>query len=257
MHLIPIKNISKWPLLLPLGLFVLTILSSSKVHGQAATTIIVQDTRNWDSLPGFYKKIARFDFKYRTVVNSPGTGTYVGLMTLAPWSDASGGPVYQLSFAQDGLFIRTGTYPSIWNSWNRLLTENYAGITTLGNGSAGSGLNVNGTIKTKEVNVTTTGWPDYVFRSGYQLTPLDSLAIQVKALKHLPGMPSAREIETEGQNLGEINKKLLQKLEELTLYILQQQAQNKQLQDKTDKQGFLLEKLEQEVDTLKEQVKTK
>lgn len=138
----------------------------------------------------------------------------------------------------------------IWNS---------SGNVGIGTTNPTEKLSVKGNIHAQEVKVTTAAadWPDYVFRNGYRLTPLDSLSDQIKWLGHLPGMPSASTIETEGQNLGEINKKLLLKVEELTLYILQQQAQNKKLQDKTDKQAVLLEKLEQEVDILKEQAKTK
>lgn len=238
-------------------LLALFLTTTCTLYGQVASSITVLDTRSGDSLPSHYKRFANFEFKYRTVINSPGTGTYVGLMTLAPWMDASGGPVYQLSFAQDGLFIRTGTFPSTWNGWNRVLTENYTGITTLGNGSAGSGLNVNGIIKTREVNVTTTGWPDYVFKPGYHLLSLDSLSRQIKNEQHLPGMPSAIEIEKSGLNLAATNRLQQQKIEELTLYLIEEADKNKksadriqQLEEQNRQQQTILVSLEQRVSAL-------
>ena len=105
-------------------------------------------------------------------------------------------------------------------------------IKALTNGNVGIGtanpqtkLAVNGTVSAKEVKVTTAGtdWPDYVFKKGYPLMPLDELEKRIMKIGHLPELPSAEEVATEGQHLGEINKQLLKKMEELTLYILQQQ----------------------------------
>lgn len=110
-------------------------------------------------------------------------------------------------------------------------------IKALTNGNVGIGtanpqtrLAVNGTISTKEVQVTTADWPDYVFKDGYSLMPLDELEKRVKQNGHLPEFPSAQEVETEGQRLGEINKKLLKKMEELTLYLFQQQKKINDIQ---------------------------
>jgi len=104
-----------------------------------------------------------------------------------------------------------------------------------------SRLAVNGTITAKQVTVTQNGWPDYVFDKDYPLPPLDSLSEQIHATGHLPGIPSTEEIRQNGQDLGEMNKMLLQKVEELTLYIIdlkkevkQQGEKLKQLEDKGD-----------------------
>jgi hypothetical protein len=82
-------------------------------------------------------------------------------------------------------------------------------------------LEVNGTIKTKEVNVTMTGWPDYVFDPGYEIMGLGELAEFVKENRHLPEVPSEREILEKGLNLGEMNSLLLKKIEELTLHLIE------------------------------------
>ena len=83
-------------------------------------------------------------------------------------------------------------------------------------------LDVCGTIRAKEVRVNITGC-DFVFEPNYTLMPLDSLGAYVKAEKHLPGIATAKTMESEqGVALGELNSLYLQKIEELTLYIIEQ-----------------------------------
>ncbi|NML35819.1 hypothetical protein HHL17_01300 [Chitinophaga sp. G-6-1-13] len=88
-----------------------------------------------------------------------------------------------------------------------------------------SKLAVAGTITAQRVKVTATGWPDYVFHANYVLPALQEIKQYVNTYKHLPNIPAAAEVEKNGQDLGEMNKLLLQKVEELTLYIIQQQEQ--------------------------------
>lgn len=102
-----------------------------------------------------------------------------------------------------------------------------------GSGSVGIGtddpgedrLSVNGTIKSKEVKVTVEGWPDYVFKENYELMPLKELEAYIKRHQHLPNIPTETEVLANGLSLGEINIKLLEKVEELTLYLLQKDKQ--------------------------------
>jgi hypothetical protein len=79
-------------------------------------------------------------------------------------------------------------------------------------------LAVNGTIKAKEVIVDLTGWSDYVFADSYRLAPLSEVAAHIKARKHLPGIPSAAEVAAGGVSLGDMQARLLAKIEELTLH---------------------------------------
>ncbi|WP_316833732.1 hypothetical protein [Pedobacter nutrimenti] len=71
-----------------------------------------------------------------------------------------------------------------------------------------------------------SAWPDYVFKGDYKLTSLQETKKYIKEKGHLPGIPSAVEVKSEGIDLGEMNKKLLQKIEELTLYLIQMEKKN-------------------------------
>jgi hypothetical protein len=81
-------------------------------------------------------------------------------------------------------------------------------------------LSVNGIVQAKEVLVN-TGWSDYVFAPGYRLRPLTEVASYIQENHHLPGIPSEAEVEEEGVSLGEMQAKLLAKIEELTLHMIQ------------------------------------
>lgn len=85
-----------------------------------------------------------------------------------------------------------------------------------------SELSVKGTITAQRVRVTQAGWADYVFHQSYQLPSLAEVERYVRSNRHLEGIPSAAEVEKEGIDVGEMNKKLLAKVEELTLYLIEQ-----------------------------------
>jgi hypothetical protein len=105
------------------------------------------------------------------------------------------------------------------------------------NGNVGIGttnpnnkLEVNGTIKTREVNVSATGWPDYVFRPQYQLMPLEELEAFILNNGNLPNVPKEEDVMINGVNLSEMNVKLLEKVEELTLHLIMLNTKNKSLE---------------------------
>jgi hypothetical protein len=91
-------------------------------------------------------------------------------------------------------------------------------------------LSVNGTIQAKEVLVN-TGWSDYVFDPGYRLAPLTEVAAYVSENHHLPEIPSAKEVEEKGVSLGEMQSKLLAKIEELTLHMIRAEQENRELRE--------------------------
>ncbi len=95
-------------------------------------------------------------------------------------------------------------------------------------------LSVNGTIKAKELIVETTGWSDYVFDDNYRLAPLSEVEAHIKAKRHLPDIPSAAQIASEGVSVGEIQAKLLAKIEEFTLHAIAQEKKMAVMQARLD-----------------------
>ncbi len=115
-----------------------------------------------------------------------------------------------------------GTKSGNTESWDTFTVNPQTGNVGIGTNDAGTDkLAVNGTIHAREVRVDLTGWPDYVFKSNYNLPTLEEVQEHIKEKGHLPNIPSAQEIETNGIKLGEMNKLLLEKIEEQMLYILQ------------------------------------
>ena len=86
---------------------------------------------------------------------------------------------------------------------------------------AGYRLSVNGNIKAKELVIETTGWPDYVFADHYRPLSLMELEDFIQRHHHLPNIPAAGELENNGVPVGEMQKKMMEKIEELTLYVIQ------------------------------------
>jgi hypothetical protein len=96
-------------------------------------------------------------------------------------------------------------------------------------------LSVNGTVHAREVRVNLNGWPDYVFHENYILPSLNEVKRYIENNHHLPEMPSASQVANDGLNLGEINKVLTKKVEELTLYLIDLNARLKKQQNEIRK----------------------
>ncbi|CAM3898532.1 hypothetical protein ELBR111191_15780 [Elizabethkingia bruuniana] len=146
-----------------------------------------------------------------------------------------------------GPVISSGSnHPIILGSWNTPDIRNnissgnfkeHLRINTNGNAS------LQGKLEAKEIKVTTTPTADFVFEDSYQLPDLANVEKHIKEKKHLPEIASAAEMQKEGVNIGDFQIKLLQKIEELTLYSIEQNKQNKEQQER-------IQKLEEQVKAL-------
>ncbi len=97
-------------------------------------------------------------------------------------------------------------------------------------------LAVNGSAIMEELKIETqTNWPDYVFTPSYDLKPLTEVETYIQENGHLPNIPSAEEVREDGILLGEMNAKLLEKIEELTLYMIDLKKENQELKLRLDK----------------------
>ena len=147
-----------------------------------------------------------------------------------------------------GFMKYNGTYAGLWrvsNSWFEIGRVTSGTLTSPSsrttdfyideNGKVGIGttsmgsfkLAVEGKIGAREIRVTLTSpWPDYVFSTQYNLRPLPSLEEFIKKHGHLPNMPSAKQVKENGIELGDLTSKLLEKIEELTLYMIELKKEN-------------------------------
>jgi len=142
------------------------------------------------------------------------------------------------------IYNMTGHYGNSLQFWSYI--NNGSGgskMTLTDNGNVGIGtvnpdakLTVNGTIHSKEVKVDLNiPVPDYVFANEYKLRTLNEVEAYIKANSHLPEIPSAQEIEKNGLMLAEMNMNLLKKIEELTLYMIEQNKEMTLLKEKMKK----------------------
>ncbi|MDN5213023.1 hypothetical protein QQ020_13230 [Fulvivirgaceae bacterium BMA12] len=177
----------------------------------------------------------------------------LGIGTTSPKSplDVNGdiaikyGNALKVNAANDGSWTNTSNRIILRTSWNAEVHDyvdfkvpgavpNTANMRFTKNGRLGIGtttpdakLAVNGRIHAKEVKVDLNGWPDFVFESSYKLMTLEDVENYLAEHKHLPEIPSEAEVMENGINLGDMDAKLLQKIEELTLYLIEQHKQLK------------------------------
>lgn len=170
----------------------------------------------------------------------------------------------------NGLYIGSTTEPTAFLiALNKTSTESYldmpldrpfyikfrtqqfsaSAITILANGNVGIGcttpsvlLAVNGKIQANEIEIKAAPCSDYVFDSEYNLKSLDEVEQYIKTNKHLPEVPSAKEFSENGYSVNQMDDLLLRKVEELTLYIIEQ---NKRIEAVENENAELKSQIEQ------------
>jgi len=115
---------------------------------------------------------------------------------------------------------------------------------------------VNGSaIATSMTVKLNANWPDYVFNPAYRLPSLADLSAYINLNYRLPGMPSAEQVAKNGLNLGEMDKLFTQKIEELTLYLIQKDEQLNEMKETYNKQQAIIDQQQQQIETLQQYVK--
>lgn len=117
------------------------------------------------------------------------------------------------------------------STWAEMLRVNFAGNVGIGTTNPSHKLSVNGSIRAKEV-IVETGWADHVFEEGYSMRSLKDVESHIEEHGHLPDVPSAATVESQGLSVGEAQKIMMQKIEELTLYMIEKDNQISALQQR-------------------------
>jgi len=170
---------------------------------------------------------------------------YDGVQHPLPYQQTNGG-TFSFKTAPDANVNYYGMSYSNTAFFNGSLINFFNGSVGIGTtDTKGYKLAVNGNAVFTKVKVAAyNNWPDYVFDSLYTPMPLDTLEQYVKSNKHLPEVPAAAVMEKEGLDLGDMNKTLMQKVEELTLYLIEENRKNKVQQE-------MIDVLKKEVEQLK------
>lgn len=153
---------------------------------------------------------------YRSIlINPDGTSENFGL--------GVGVTTVQARFHVKGASSTSGstTLHAVNSSGTSLLFVRDDGNIGVGTTTPQAKFSVNGDVYSKKIKVTQTGWPDFVFSEKYTLMPLKELEKFIQAHNHLPGISSSKEVETEGLDVGGMQALQMQKIEELTLYIIE------------------------------------
>ena len=153
-------------------------------------------------------------------------------------ASSEGGKILQVN----GYGIGIGYDPPMFESPDRLYISGNVGIGTT---TPSEKLAVNGTIRAREVKVESAPWPDYVFAKGYALPSLAAVEKSIKKNGHLPGIPSAKEVAVNGIKLGEMNAKLVEKIEELTLHLIALEKKVIALQQRQENKAGSVKKVKQ------------
>lgn len=154
------------------------------------------------------------------------------------YSRNSHGPSYVFEFGSSGLLLRTATYSdpryNLITNWKNALSVKTNGAVTLNgrvgvnteNSTTDYALAVDGGILTTKVHIQDVNdWPDYVFEDDYQSIPISELKEYIAEHRHLPGVPSEAEVRERGYDVAGMQSVLLEKIEELTMYMLRQQEE--------------------------------
>jgi hypothetical protein len=174
--------------------------------------------------------VSHFDLKIYQVSNGYDVAIAVNedwpSFTIRSWMNDGSAGLHELAVTQ---YTPTGTdVTPVVNILHATLNDGKTGIGMMPDAK----LSVKGDIHAKEVKVDVAFPPDYVFAGDYHLPTLAQVEAYIKQNRHLPEVPSAKEMEADGVKVGEMNMLLLKKVEELTLYVIELEKKVNKLEKK-------------------------
>jgi len=186
---------------------------------------------------GTYSLTAKATDNHAGITTSSAVTVTVSAATDLGWSlTGNGGTTPATQFIGT-----TDAQPMIFKTNNteqfRIGTDGHVKIGAFANPPSDAKLAVDGYIYARKLTVTSQSWADYVFDSAYKLAPLNEVEDFIQKNKHLPGMIPAAAVEKKGVDVGENQAVLLKKIEELTLYLIEQNKKINLLQEQVKQQG--------------------
>jgi hypothetical protein len=183
--------------------------------------------------------------------NSPSNAfLYATWNNTSPSESKSNTVYFRITSAGNFDVANTGDFSNAQELSNILVVQSYTENVGIGTTDPTAKLTVNGTTKTKEVIVSEDVGADFVFNDDYSLPSLAEIEKYIKSNNHLPEIPSAKEMKKKGVKIGDLQIKLLQKIEELTLQMIQQNKETQQQQVLIGRQQKLLQRQQQKIKRL-------
>ncbi|MGF7073865.1 hypothetical protein [Mucilaginibacter sp. 3215] len=227
------------------GTYTLSFEAANRVQ----TVVLLANATHYDYnsslsiLSNTYYNYAVVMSNFRYVFNSDNSVVYL-VFNIA---NRNGGSSVTAHYDGTGAYIPSwgGTMPSSPITGGIYPLAITGGNVGIGIANPANKLDVNGTIHSKSVQIDLNGWGDYVFKKDYQLPSLADIKAYIARHQHLPEVPSEKEMIKNGLDVSEMNKLLMKKVEELTLYLIEKDQQDKQ-KDK------LLASLQEQIDEMKQ-----